>query len=114
MKRLVLAATLAVSVGGCSFMMVKPSAVQPLDAANCTDDYFWPVVDTAAGIAAGSAAIYAAQRSYANMPRDSLGREDALVGYSFIGAFYAGSAAVGYERVKMCRYAKMEAAARSP
>jgi hypothetical protein len=99
---------LALAASGCSFVFVRPSAVKPLDAADCTGDYAWPVVDAVASAAAVAATVYSAQRSYEVPPPNSLelDREDAVIGYGFAAAFFGGSAVAGFSRVHACREAR--------
>jgi hypothetical protein len=106
-RRLVAALALATAAAtGCSFLAVKPSAVVPLDAAACTDDYLWPALDVLGSAAAATATMYAAQRGSQTYPDGVLDKEAFVIGYGVGAIFYGGSAAAGFSRVHACREAK--------
>jgi hypothetical protein len=100
---------LALATTGCSFMFVRPSAVQPLEAASCSDSVEWPVVDALVAGALVSATAYAATHTdqgslFGDGPAPD--KENVVIGLGFPTAVFAASAVAGFSRVQTCREAK--------
>ncbi len=102
-------ALLVVAAGataGCSWTFVEPlaSTHRPGDAATCTTDLTWPLVDSAFALTNVGSSVYVATRA------DAPNKELAVTLGLLDAAVWLSSAVYGYVETSECRAAKAAAA----